>query len=248
MNRLIDGISKKIVKMYYSLEDVDQGIAYYLAISFIFFFVWQLILMCFSVFPVFSDLLYIKLPSSLDMAISKFLEFSFFMFIGNCVYFIKSSSKGNNGFKKFVYDPFSRIELLTSLLNNSNIALKDSEERFRKLIESNSDALILVDSDGIMRYVNYAMIKITGYKYEDLIGTQFGFPLEEDASLSVDLITASNDIKHAEIKTSKMELNGSLHYVVSMREFSEKNNFYKGDVGGCDNGVIMVGKNENFGG
>jgi hypothetical protein len=39
------------------------------------------------------------------MAISKFLEFSFFMFIGNCVYFIKSSSKGNNGFKKFVYDP-----------------------------------------------------------------------------------------------------------------------------------------------
>ncbi|GAH79570.1 unnamed protein product, partial [marine sediment metagenome] len=49
-------------------------------------------------------------------------------------------------------------------------ALRDSEERFRALIESSSDIIQVVDLNGILRYVSPSVQRILGYRPEELVG------------------------------------------------------------------------------
>ena len=48
--------------------------------------------------------------------------------------------------------------------------LKESEERFRSLIENLSDIVIVLDSNGIIRYESPSVERVLGYKPEELIG------------------------------------------------------------------------------
>ncbi len=52
----------------------------------------------------------------------------------------------------------------------SERALRDSEERFRTVVESLAEGLVITDLDGIATYVNQRMGEITGYAPEDLVG------------------------------------------------------------------------------
>ncbi|MGB2798993.1 MAG: PAS domain S-box protein, partial [Dehalococcoidia bacterium] len=49
-------------------------------------------------------------------------------------------------------------------------ALRESEERFRALIENASDAVAIVDANGIMVYESPSVERILGYRPEELIG------------------------------------------------------------------------------
>ncbi|NMB66430.1 MAG: PAS domain S-box protein, partial [Spirochaetes bacterium] len=48
--------------------------------------------------------------------------------------------------------------------------IKESEERYRNLAESTQDLIALHDMDGIIQYVNQAVINISGYTQEEIIG------------------------------------------------------------------------------
>src|ERR671916_1043857 len=48
---------------------------------------------------------------------------------------------------------------------------KESEERFRSLVEHTSDIITILEPDGTIRYVSPAVERVTGYKPEEQIGT-----------------------------------------------------------------------------
>ena len=52
----------------------------------------------------------------------------------------------------------------------SERALRDSEERFRTVVESLSEGLVITDLEGIATYVNRRMGEITGYAPDELVG------------------------------------------------------------------------------
>ena len=53
-------------------------------------------------------------------------------------------------------------------------ALKESEERFRTLIEKSTDAIAILDATGNLLYESPSMERITGYRLEDWVGKPVG--------------------------------------------------------------------------
>ncbi len=58
-------------------------------------------------------------------------------------------------------------------------ALRESETRYRQLIEEASDAIFTISPDGIFTYVNPAMQRIVGYEPDQLIGNHYTFLLQD---------------------------------------------------------------------
>jgi diguanylate cyclase (GGDEF)-like protein/PAS domain S-box-containing protein len=65
--------------------------------------------------------------------------------------------------------------------------IKESEERFRSLVQYSSDIITLLDADGTVRYVSPAVERVMGYKPEEQIGTSaFGSVHPDDRERALD--------------------------------------------------------------
>jgi diguanylate cyclase (GGDEF)-like protein/PAS domain S-box-containing protein len=49
--------------------------------------------------------------------------------------------------------------------------IKESEERFRSLVQNTSDIITILEADGTVRYISPVVERVTGYKPEEQIGT-----------------------------------------------------------------------------
>jgi len=90
-----------------------------------------------------------------------------------------------------------------------------SEEYFRSLIENTSDIIVVVDAEGILRYVGPSVERNSGHKPEELIGkTIFEFAHPDDIRTSTqDLAYAASKpgvAQYAEIRIRHKD--GSWHY------------------------------------
>src|SRR5829696_7012217 len=66
-------------------------------------------------------------------------------------------------------------------------AIRDSEERFRSLVQNTSDIITILEADGTVRYISPAVERVTGYRPEEQIGTSaFGFVHPDDREQALD--------------------------------------------------------------
>jgi len=100
--------------------------------------------------------------------------------------------------------------------------LAESESRFRSVIEKNADGAIVLDREGIIRYVNPAAEWLLGRDHRELIGALFGFPLAAEEPVEVDLVPADGRSAVAEMRVVETEWEGRAATLVSMRDVTER--------------------------
>lgn len=79
-----------------------------------------------------------------------------------------------------------KVELHNEALADRNWELKGAEEHARSLFESQSDLIVLRDSDGLITSVNDAYCALAHKPREVLIGTRFALPVLEQGAVAIE--------------------------------------------------------------
>jgi len=112
--------------------------------------------------------------------------------------------------------------------NRFLLELEKSEEKFRSVIESSTDALMLVDSNGCIRYANPEAAKLLGESDEECVGMDFGFPMSDGSVGDIDVVD-SNGVKHdVEMRVKVIMLSNEKMFLVSGIQ-----DFYYGRLFSC---------------
>lgn len=108
-------------------------------------------------------------------------------------------------------------------LNRHAQRLADAERRVRNIVESSADAVVIVDADGIVRFVNPAAEQMFGRGTEMFIGHPLGFPvagnsLKETAEL--DFVAADGTRGIAGMRVVEMQWEGVPAYLAVLRDIT----------------------------
>ena len=93
-----------------------------------------------------------------------------------------------------------------------------------EMMEKSQSGMLLLDQDGIIRYVNPAAEDIMQRSAHELIGMDFGIPVGAEEALhhEFDLVTSTGVIGSAELTYSKTLWNGQPTYFVLMDSLSDR--------------------------
>jgi PAS domain S-box-containing protein len=103
----------------------------------------------------------------------------------------------------------------------SELALRASEERFRRIIEKNADGIVIVGRDGIVRFVNPAAEHLFDRQAEELLDYSFGFPVPARETVEIDIVRKDGETAVAEMRTVDMDWEGEKAYLVTLRDVTE---------------------------
>lgn len=119
------------------------------------------------------------------------------------------------------------------------LKLRESENQFRNLISELPDA-VLIHKDGNILYVNQAGCKVTGYSYEEIIGTSVLNYIEDDFKMiaiqnmarraagefvgdyELNMVCKSGEIKTGITRTTKTGFNGEDAILIILIDITER--------------------------
>ena len=97
---------------------------------------------------------------------------------------------------------------------------QQEQEHLRNIINSNADAMVIVDSSGIVRFVNPAAEALLGHKTEELVGELFGFPLVVGETTELNITRGGREASVAEMRTVEAEWEGQIAHLASLRDIT----------------------------
>lgn len=92
----------------------------------------------------------------------------------------------------------------------------------RRLVESMPDALLVVGSDGLIRYANPAAESIFGRTHDDLIGADLGFPSVGADKTEIEVVRPRGQTITAEVRLVETEWNEERVRLVTLRDVSDR--------------------------
>jgi PAS domain S-box-containing protein len=101
-------------------------------------------------------------------------------------------------------------------------AWHDRQTRMNALINHNADAIVVLNTLGIIRFANPAAEVMFGRRVEELIGTSFGFPLVGDTATEVDILRTGGERRVAEMRLVETEWGEAPAYLASLRDITAR--------------------------
>jgi len=90
------------------------------------------------------------------------------------------------------------------------------------IIENLPDPVIIVDLDGIVKFINPATESFLGIKKEELLGELFGFPLGNEGSKEITFFRPTGERFIAEINKVNVSWKGEKSYLLSLRDITQR--------------------------
>ncbi len=102
--------------------------------------------------------------------------------------------------------------------------LRQSEDKFRTLIEKNSDGVVVVDKNGVVLFANPASESLFDRNRENLIGELFGFPVVVGENTEINVVSRKGETKIVEMRVVKTGWKGERACIASLRDITERKN------------------------
>ena len=122
-------------------------------------------------------------------------------------------------------DELERLpEVARTILTQSDVGhqhLTASDRQLEKLITENPDGIIVVDQQGIVKFINFAALELLGKSGEELVGESLGFPVVNGDYLEVDIPRSQTEILVAQMRVSQIQWQGAKAFVVSLRDITQ---------------------------
>lgn len=111
---------------------------------------------------------------------------------------------------------------MLSTLEKKEHDLKTSEMRLRHIIERSADGVIVVDVNGIVRFINPASEVLFGQNAEELLGKSFGFPVVGSETTELDIVRKGGEVISAEMRVVDIIWEKEKAYLASLRDITER--------------------------
>ena len=92
----------------------------------------------------------------------------------------------------------------------------------RAIVDCVADGVLVVDDRGSIRFANPAASTLFGRDMDDLVGTEFGFPLVAGATTEIEIFRPGGKLVTAELRVGQSTWDGGPVSVVSLRDITER--------------------------
>lgn len=93
--------------------------------------------------------------------------------------------------------------------------------RLRQIITENADGIIVVDADGLVRFLNPAAEQLLERSADSLLGQVFGFPAIANERAEIELLRPDGSHQIAEMRVVATEWDGMAAHLISLRDITE---------------------------
>jgi PAS domain S-box-containing protein len=100
--------------------------------------------------------------------------------------------------------------------------LSAAQARFRNIISSSADGILLVGRDGCIRFINPAAEALLGRRADDCVGSPFGFPVVSGRSAELDVVHPEKGMLAIEMRVTDSEWEGEPVFLASLRDVTER--------------------------
>ncbi|MBX3728849.1 MAG: response regulator [Candidatus Sumerlaeia bacterium] len=98
---------------------------------------------------------------------------------------------------------------------------KVRQQQVQQLISSSPDAVVVTDTEGVVRYANEAAIKLFGKQREAFVGDRFNFDVSTGQVLDIEILRQGSR-RTAEMRVVDVEWHGDPAYMASIRDTTDK--------------------------
>jgi len=101
-------------------------------------------------------------------------------------------------------------------------ALSASEARFQAIVDRSADGVVVVSTNGVIRFVNPGAERLLGRRARSLLGEVFGVPIVPGEVTEIDLLQRKGRPRAAEMRVTETEWQGERAYLATLRDVTER--------------------------
>ncbi len=97
-----------------------------------------------------------------------------------------------------------------------------AEDRFQNIIFNSADGILILDGENTVRFCNPAAEEVLGRKSEDLVGSEFGYPLVAEDKAELDILHPDGNRRVVEMRLTPTEWEGEKSTLATLREVTDR--------------------------